>query len=106
MKSYVFMDRINRIYQLVLYQIRHFAAVAATGSFTTAATSLRTKTSDMTILCFAFSNDRVRTRDESRFALTKTSAVNVQVRDVAREPFQGLTRADRTNDRARAPLRA
>jgi hypothetical protein len=72
MKSYVFMDRINRIYQLVLYQIRHFAAVAETGSFTKAATSLRTETADMTILCFALSNDRVRTRDEGRFfALTQ-----------------------------------
>jgi hypothetical protein len=30
MKSYVFMDRINRIYQLELYQIWHFAAVAET----------------------------------------------------------------------------
>jgi hypothetical protein len=60
---------------LVLYQIRHFAAVAETGSFTKAATSLRTETSDMTILCFALSNDRVRTRDESRFfALTNTRA--------------------------------
>ncbi len=37
MKSYVFMDRINRIYQLELHQIRHFAAVAETGSFTKAA---------------------------------------------------------------------
>jgi DNA-binding transcriptional LysR family regulator len=38
MKSYVFMNPINRIYQLELYQIRHFAAVAETGSFTKAAT--------------------------------------------------------------------
>jgi hypothetical protein len=64
MKSYVSMDRINRIYHLVLYQIRHFAAVAETGSFRKAATSLRTETSGMTILCFALRNDRVRTRDD------------------------------------------
>src|ERR1700739_1615661 len=31
------MERINRIYAMELYQIRHFAAVAETGSFTKAA---------------------------------------------------------------------
>jgi hypothetical protein len=65
-------------------ELYHFAAVAETGSFTKAATSLRTETSDMTILCFALSNDRARTRDESRFfALIPTRMpVHVRVRDV------------------------
>jgi hypothetical protein len=45
---------------------------------------LRTKTCDMTILCFALSTDRVRTRDESRlFELMPIRLpVNVRVRDV------------------------
>jgi DNA-binding transcriptional LysR family regulator len=38
MKSYVLMNAINTIYRMELYQIRHFAAVAETGSFTKAAT--------------------------------------------------------------------
>ena len=37
MKSYVLMKSINAIYRMELYQIRHFAAVAETGSFTKAA---------------------------------------------------------------------
>ena len=37
MKSYVLMNAINTIYRMELYQIRHFAAVAETGSFTRAA---------------------------------------------------------------------
>jgi DNA-binding transcriptional LysR family regulator len=36
-KSYVLIYWINMIYRLELYQIRHFAAVADTGSFTKAA---------------------------------------------------------------------
>jgi DNA-binding transcriptional LysR family regulator len=37
-KSYVSIDRINGVYAMELYQIRHFSAVAETGSFTKAAT--------------------------------------------------------------------
>src|SRR5260370_7993828 len=72
MKSYVLMGRINMIYQLELYQIRHFAAVAETGSSTKAATSLRTETSDKTILCITLRNERVRTRDDRWNSFTPT----------------------------------
>src|SRR5712671_5315505 len=37
MKSQVWIDRINTVYRMELYQIRHFAVVAETGSFTKAA---------------------------------------------------------------------
>jgi DNA-binding transcriptional LysR family regulator len=37
MKSLVFINWINVVYSVELYQIRHFAAVAETGSFTKAA---------------------------------------------------------------------
>ncbi len=79
MKSYVLMGRINMIYQLELYQIRHFAAVAETGSSTKAATSLRTETSDKTILCIALSNERVRTRDDRWNSFTPTFSFSLAI---------------------------